>query len=962
MEEVFRFSVVRAVTKSQPALLRLANAPPRPVIGKLGAGSAFQSGIQTQIAQLLAAGETPQSLWQRLEPIAAQYAVANGPAILGNPLWSTLESFLDGLTALSTQTPPPAMLDQAAIQAVFDQFQALTAASVAAYNSVLADFYLALLIVRRGGPSALDVMARGNNLVTFISLLGSSPSLPDIARRLAACAVFVEGAAALVPPAADSVTAAQSALASTLASAVNATVIIPPAILQPLPKPVLGVGFRELQVVKQNIRRYEAAEIGRIENILKGESRDHIQRHTLSTETDTTESTSTTTETDKELTTDDHTDIKNETQNQVNTDTKLDAGVHAQYSGPSYKLQADLNVSYSNSDQTTKQYSSDTAKDVTQKAATKVTEVISRTQTTKIIEAFYDTERQSFNNAQGAANISGIYQWIEKVYLCQVFNLGRHMLIDITVPEPGANLLALATSTPNQDPPPIQPHPLGTILSDANGKPILDNYGRLQLDKPLNPLDLSPSSQDTNFYGKWVAYYGATGVTPPPDTQRTSSKGETFDYKDDNDKSVADQMQVDDGYAAISVNVSVSAMRNDNPGQPYSDNVYIDVAVGGAAVHIPWFNTQRSNTLFGAAVLNPPVTGTVNFTIYGRNIDQMSVNIELVCSPEQSLIDQWKLQTYEKIVDAYNDLQQTYNAAIAARKLAAQSVGPLGAEDPDANRETERVELKRSCIAIFDNNNATVRGTDPAVTLWQAPGAPVFPIPPDPTQPQLPEPILDTSQSLGARVRWFEQAFEWENMAYVLYPYFWGRRSRWVSDLSLTNDDPLFLSFLTAGYARVVVPVRLGFETAVQFYLNSGLPWLGGDLPPVGDDTQNPLYLDVAEEIKNLTGGGYSGEIEVPVGDPWEYVLPTTLMKLRDDDSLPEWSRVIPAGISPDNPLYASNAPDGPWTWVDGPPSENASVPVAAQATTTAVPVASPSVKLRKSVAPTKAKRRMSKN
>jgi hypothetical protein len=31
---------------------------------------------------------------------------------------------------------------------------------------------------------------------------------------------------------------------------------------------------------------------------------------------------------------------------------------------------------------------------------------------------------------------------------------------------------------------------------------------------------------------------------------------------------------------------------------------------------------------------------------------------------------------------------------------------------------------------------------------------------------------------------------------------------------------------------------------------------------------------------------------EVPVGDPWEVVLPTTLVKLRSDGKLPEWMKV----------------------------------------------------------------------
>jgi hypothetical protein len=918
MDELFRFSVVRATTKAQnPSLLRIATAAANPPRGKGSPAPTFQSQIQTAIQQLVAASETGEALWQRLEPVAVQWLLANAPAILDNALWDSLAALASSLNALTTDASPPAAIDETALQAIFDEYPDLVVAAVAAYQLQLADLFLALLIARRGGPSALARSVPAQNATASAVLIASQPTLPDVSQRLCLCMIVAQGAAALLP--ASDVNDQQTAYASLLSAALNSTVIVPPGTLSVLPKPVLGVGFRELNVVKQNIRRYQTAEIARIENILKGESRAHIQRHTLSTETDTTESETTTTETDKELTTDDHTSVSNQANSQVQNDTKLAAGVHAQYSGPSYKLQADLNVSYNNSDSETKQYSSNTAKDVTQKAVTKVTEVVTRTQTTKVIEAFYETESLRFDNTAGVANINGIYQWIEKVYLSQVFNLGRHMVIDITVPEPAANLLAMATSTPDLDPPPIQPHPLGTIKLDAHGDPVLDNYGAQQLNTPLNPLSLSTSSADPNFYGTWVAYYGATGVSAPPATQLTFSKAETFDYKDDDDKSVADQIQIADGYSALTVQVAVSAMRNDNPGQPYADNVYVDVAIGGTAVHIPWPNNQRSTQLQQTAVINPPATGTVNFTIYGHNIDQMSVNIELLCSAQQNLLDQWRLQTYEKIVDAYNTAQQTYAAAMAARKMETQSVGPLGSEDPLANIQTAQVELKRSCIAIFDNRNETVSGDVAAVQLLPT----AAPNPPTLDDPVLPAPILDTSQALGARVRWFEQAFEWENMAYVLYPYFWGRRSRWIPDMTLTNDDPLFLQFLQAGYARVVVPVRLGFEAAVQFYLNTGLPWLGGDLPPVGDETQNPLYLDVAEEIKNLTGGGYSGEIEVPVGDPWEYVLPTTLIQLQEGETLPEWHREIPPAADPNDPIFASNAPDGPWTWIAGPPQDS---------------------------------------
>jgi hypothetical protein len=920
MEELFRFAVVRPVTKSTPNIIPLTMGPLDPTTGRPTI-SPFLTAITQLVASLSANGGFSKGSWGRLLPTAVSFVVKQGSGIVADATWMNLTGLVQALQALAVGPTPAAAIDATAIQQVFAQYPTLAAQGIWNYQSSLTDLFVALMIVRQNGPSAFAGQSQDQAV-----LLCSRPTLPEIAQLIAAGNIVANGPAALAPPAGLTAEASQTVFAASLKTALTATINIPTSIIPAVPRPTLGVGFRELHVVRQNIRRYEAAEIGQIENILQGESRSHTQRHDLSTETDTTITESTTTVTDKELTTTDHTDIKNETQSQVNSATKIDAGVHAQYSGPSFKLQADLNVSYAHSDDETKQYSADTAKDITQKAASTVTQVVSRTQETKIIESFRETEKHSFDNSKGAKNISGIYQWINKVYLSQVFNLGRHMLIDITVPEPAANLIALATSTPVLDPPPIQPHPLGTIKM-SGGAPVKDPYGRLQLDMPLNPLDLSPNAltplkdPNPNFYGTWVAYYGATGVTPPPVAPLTFSKSEIFAYKDDDNKELADQIEVADGYGATIVNVSISALRNDNPGKPLADNVYVEIAIGGTTLHMPWPGSSQSSPLTGKGVLDPPATGDVNFTIYGRNISQMSVDITLVCYPMNVLLDQWRLQTYEKIVSAYTNLQQTYDAAMAARKMETQTVGPLGSDDTDQNRLIERLELKRSCIAIFDNDNSTVAGNEALFNYSPPPGQ--QPDPPVATNPVLPEPVLDTSQSLGARVRWFEQAFEWENMAYVNYPYFWGRRSRWVSDLNISNVDPLFVQFLKAGYARVVVPVRLGFAAAVHHYLCRGQPWLGGDLPPVGDDRQNPLYLDIAEEIKNDTGGGYSGEIETPIGDPWEYTLPTTLMLLKDDATLPEWHRVSPPEDASD-PAYASNAPDGPWTWQPGPPPATA--------------------------------------
>ena len=364
-----------------------------------------------------------------------------------------------------------------------------------------------------------------------------SVELGAVATRLQAAALALAGPQALVA-AMTGAAGAKAAFNAALQMALNATILLPPSVTEVLKRPVLGAGLREMHVVKQHIRRYQASEIARIENILMGETREHDQKHSISTETDTFVQTVDTTETDKELDINDKTSIQTEADDQLKTDTKVDGGVHAQYSGPSYKLNADLTASYDRASETSQKYSAQTAKEVTQKAVTKVTDQVTQSQTTKIKEKLVDLERQKFDNAKSEKNISGIYQWIEKVYLSQVFNLGRHLLIDITVPEPGANLLALATQSSQLTPAPTQPHPLGTILVDAQGRPVLDQFGRLQLDNPLSPLDLSENAADADFYGKWVGLYGATGVTPPP--RRSSPQpipGQVPSiFLDDNDK------------------------------------------------------------------------------------------------------------------------------------------------------------------------------------------------------------------------------------------------------------------------------------------------------------------------------------------------------------------------------------------------------------------------------------------
>jgi len=81
--------------------------------------------------------------------------------------------------------------------------------------------------------------------------------------------------------------------------------------------------------------------------------------------------------------------------------------------------------------------------------------------------------------------------------------------------------------------------------------------------------------------------------------------------------------------------------------------------------------------------------------------------------------------------------------------------------------------------------------------------------------------------------------------------------------------------------------VRPGFEAAIVHYLETtpGEIWNGGPPP----DISGSLYVPIVKEIQEATGAPGS---EIPVGDPWLVHLPTTLVRLRPNDDLPEWKKV----------------------------------------------------------------------
>lgn len=932
MEELFRFNITRAIERSDASGLPL-------VVSN-------EDAVHTNTGPLVLPSPNDKAGWPKLESEALNFIVNTSPWLLSPGFQTFTEKLKSRLTDL--QALPADKLAPSKWPADFRKaFEKLASQSdLKQWNVELSKLFLVLLIIRSGGSAHINSLIQEQNIPpNLIPILFDKPSLSELADLIRFIALLLTTAADLAKMTANDV---QAALAKTL--------LVPSSIFSKTEKPVHAIGFADLYLVKQHIHHYELGEIARIENILKGESRNHSQKHFLSNERDTFIQTEKTTETDDELTTTDHVNMRNEVENTLKEDTKVDGGLHIQYDGAAYKVQTDLTAAYGQSSSESQKSATEIAKDVTQKTAKKVTQRIQQSETIKILETFEDDENQAFDNTKGQNHISGIYQWVEKVYLAQVFNYGRHLLFDIMVPEPAASLLAAATIPPKDQKLPVPPSPLkwisfpNTPLKPPRPLEVNDDIDKLIADgaliHDLTPEDLNPDEPDDSVgalyidYTRWISQYQVTGGEPSP--ERFISVGKSFsrDKQEGQDIAVEDEVKIPDGYQALTATAGANWKHHagedeigvvivyvadtvvlqgvdKDPKYPSVAGIRTDNNSDGASDQYTYYVNRQFKDLTLDENHHPraPIMGAAAISISGVTIEQVSVGIEIRCERMTSALRKWQLSAYESIVTAWQKLQSDYEDKMAAMQFQKATVGPLGAADPETNRQIERTELKRACIAILDNNNATVRGVNVAVQNWQASEGSQ----PDPTNPILPEPVLPNefvsiltppsvlveAEELGARVRWFEQAFEWDKIGYIFYPYFWGRRSEWLKQLNLKNDDPLFQNFLQAGYARVVIPVRIGFEHAINFYLLTGQPWMGGELPKIGDKTQNPLYLSIVEEMKAQTGAPGN---ETPVGDPWYIRLPTALIKLRKDDERPTWVRV-PKDITP---------PDNAWTWEEG--------------------------------------------
>ncbi len=105
--------------------------------------------------------------------------------------------------------------------------------------------------------------------------------------------------------------------------------------------------------------------------------------------------------------------------------------------GPTVEFQASGEASWGRKSQETERAASEFSREVTQKASEKVTERVLRRETLRINRQVEETNLHTFDNSvTPTGHISGVYQFVSKVYEAQVFNYGPRTSTTSCCPSP----------------------------------------------------------------------------------------------------------------------------------------------------------------------------------------------------------------------------------------------------------------------------------------------------------------------------------------------------------------------------------------------------------------------------------------------------------------------------------------------------------------------------------------------
>ncbi len=681
------------------------------------------------------------------------------------------------------------------------------------------------------------------------------------------------------------------------------------------------IGIGDLKVVKQTLLSYAPGEISYIHNVMKGESYKKSHRRLDKTEDTFSFSSEQSSDTEREGQSTDKFEIKREADNVLKTDLQINANASFTYNGP---ILANITggMSYHTSSEDSQKLSSNFARDVMNKAVSKVQNKASQNRSSTKISEIEEINKHGFINTDPAAtHVSGIYRWVDKKYQSQVYNYGKRLMFEFVIPEPAAfyiqsKLKVYEMFELNIPEKPVPPHfevvkipnpenPTTELtIYDLNFERIFnllqEKYDLAEFTYPqiVKKCDFLNQTNGKNFF---------EGSGMPDDMWSSSSFNCKVDAKDYN----LSQLYLDGAAAFWSANDG-SQIERLNTLAIFINGVQLKRIEDNTNVYFEFRNTPLSSQIAPMPIVNGDENVILTFGFQDGNYFRFSVRGEWKLSG--TAMDRWTIEVYRKIVSIeekrikpinekeqvrYDSELASYNNKLAA--LKAQTINDLIQGKSEAyNKDIILRELKKHCITMLTKEFDQI-ATDDILIYNDA-----FPIDSTRNIPyqkftvdESADPVtsgfnyssinvgwpaidIDKAKFKARYIQFLEQAFEWQQLAYIFYPYFWADQKKWISLMNhLDYTDKNMSDFLQAGSVRVLLAVQPSYNEAVMHYLATREPWEGGTTPIIGDPLYLPLFEEIHKQQDDLKGAK-------PEGEPWEFTVPTSLVWLQGSkDELP---------------------------------------------------------------------------
>lgn len=592
------------------------------------------------------------------------------------------------------------------------------------------------------------------------------------------------------------------------------------------PPPLFGVnkvGVLDFHRVEQELYCFEASEPSHIENLMGREHKERMTRrfslHEVETERTRESGFEQMSETQTTERFEQQSTVEEVLQEEASRNINVNAGVSGGF-GNSVQVFANTAVTFANST-SREQSRADAltfARDVTGRVAQKIT-----SKTVERRRALYRREnetvtRQGFDNRAGNQPVVSMYRFLDRKYRNHLVNYGRRCIVEWMIPDPGKNWIrAQELAIPEDDftrRPPKKPKRLGL----------------------RKPSDVTPSN-----YRKFGKAYGIDDLPAPPPFVMYVSRS----FSENNEGPTS----------------SASPPPDDVPFQgPQAVSYEIEIPEDYLATHYQLNFTSHAPQSGGGGGTAGMVAfpNPISFSVPYQAIETfpMVVEITLRLVIRRVVQHDWQYQIFSRVMEAYREKKAEYDAA----REAYENENRHADLNPRFKKDIIQRELRRIAMYMIqkphnvdvthDHYTPAKKGELHTLNLTAK---------------------LDRH---AAVVRFFEQAFEADLLSYLLYPYFYADEQSWSARLAMEETrDRDFAAFLTAGMARLVIPIRPGFEDAVSHFLQTGEVWFGRG---VVMDVENDLYLSIAEEMA-------SGNEETEILDTWITTIPTDLQILQEN-------------------------------------------------------------------------------